>query len=208
MKSSKYCTIYLVRHGRTDWNDKKIIQGHTDTKLNSEGQSSAKDLAKVFKNIKFDKIYSSDLSRARETAEIIALEHKLVVETTKALRERHYGNAEGKSHAIFKGMNDILDSLDDKVRYSYKFSSNIHMESDEEVMNRFLRFLREIAVSNSGKTILIATHAGPIRMFLVKLGIMSYKKFVPIENLGYVKLESDGVDFFVKETSGIGKSNL
>ena len=49
MNKSKYCTIYLVRHGRTDWNDKELIQGHTDTKLNLEGKDSAKKLAKSFK---------------------------------------------------------------------------------------------------------------------------------------------------------------
>jgi len=203
MNKSKYCTIYLVRHGRTDWNDKELIQGHTDTKLNLEGKDSAKKLAKSFKNIKFDKIYSSDLSRAKQTAEIIALEHKLAVETTTALRERFFGNIEGESHVLFKEMNEILDSLDDKARYSYKFNSNMLMESDEEVMNRFINFLREIAISHLGKTILIATHGGPMRILLAKLGIANYQKIVWIENLGYIKLESDGVDFFVKETSGV-----
>jgi len=102
-------------------------------------------------------------------------------------------------------MDKLLDSLNDEARYSYKFASNIEMESDEEVMKRFITFLREIAIANPGKITLVTTHAGPIRMFLIKLGILSYQKFVPIENLGYVKLESDGVDFFVRETSGIEK---
>ena len=203
MKKVGYCTIYLVRHGRTDWNDKKLIQGHEDVRLNTDGQSSAKDLAKEFKNIKFDKIYSSDLLRAKETAEIIALEHKLAIETTQALRERNFGNFEGKPHSLFNEMDKLLDSLDDKTRYSYKFNSNLAMESDEEVMTRFLRFLKEIAVSHPGKIILVATHAGPIWMLLVKLGLSSYKKYVGINNLAYLKLESDGVDFFVKETVGI-----
>jgi broad specificity phosphatase PhoE len=143
--------------------------------------------------------------RAKQTAEIIALEHELEVETTKALRERTFGNLEGKSHDVFKKLDPILDSLDDKARYSYKFNSNMGMESDEEVMSRFLTFLREIAVANPGKTILVATHAGPMWMFLVKLGFYSYKGWISINNLAYIKLESDGVDFFVKETSGIEK---
>jgi broad specificity phosphatase PhoE len=199
------CTIYLIRHGKTDWNVKKLIQGHTDIALNLEGKTTAKDLAKELKRIKFDKIYASDLSRAKQTAEIIALEHKLVVETTKALRERNFGNVEGKSHDIFPEMNRLLDNLDDRTRYSYKFDSNMEMENDEEVMNRFLTFLSEIAVANPGKTVLVATHGGPMWMFLVKLGFSDYQHFLEIKNLAHIKLESDGVDFFIKETSGIEK---
>ncbi len=202
---SNYCTIYLVRHGRTDWNDKKLIQGHLDIPLNSSGQASARELAQELKKIKFDKVYSSDLLRAKQTAEIIALEHQLEVEATKALRERCFGNIEGKSHDEFKKIDPILDSLDDKTIYSYKFSNNIEMENDEEVMNRFIPFLREIAVGNPGKTILVTTHAGPMWMFLVKLGFYSYKGWISINNLAYIKLESDGVDFFVKETKRIEK---
>src|ERR1035437_4923597 len=202
------CTIYLVRHGKTDWNDKKLVQGHTDIPLNLEGKTTAKDLAKEFKKIKFDKIYASDLSRAKETAAIVALEHKLAVETTKALRERNFGNLEGQSHSVFPELNELLNSLDDETRYSYKSDSNIEMESDEEIMGRFLVFLRECAIANLGKTILMATHGGTIRAFLIKLGVLSYAKSeekVEIRNLAFVKLESDGVDFFVKETKGIEK---
>jgi broad specificity phosphatase PhoE len=201
------CTIYLVRHGRTDWNEKKLVQGHTDIPLNLEGQTSAKELAKELKKIKFDKVYASDLSRAKQTAEIIALEHQLAVETTKALRERNFGNIEGKSHSVFPEMDKLLDSLDYKTRYSYKFASNMEMENDEEVMSRFMPFLREIAVANPGKTVLVATHAGPMWMFLIKLGFYNYKGWIEIKNLAHIKLESDGVDFFVKETSGIEKRN-
>jgi broad specificity phosphatase PhoE len=207
MKNVQLCTIYLVRHGRTDWNDQKLIQGHIDIPLNSEGKTAAKELANELKKIKFDKVYSSDLLRAKETAEIISLEHQLTIETTVALRERTFGNLEGKSHSAFPEMDRILNNLEDKARYSYKFTSNMSMESDEEVMNRFIIFLREIAVGNPGKTILVATHAGPMWMFLVKLGLSSYQKYIHVGNLGYIKLESDGVDFFIKETSGIEETN-
>lgn len=208
MNSAEFCTIYLVRHGKTDWNDQKLVQGHTDIPLNLEGQASARELATKFRGIKFDKVYSSDLSRARETAEIISLEHQLAVETTKALRERNFGNLEGQSHSVFPELNQLLNSLDDKTRYSYKSDSNMEMENDEEVMSRFITFLREIAIANPGKTVLVATHGGPMWIFLVKLGLLNYAKSeekIEIRNLAFVKLESDGIDFFVKETSGIEK---
>lgn len=207
MKINNYTTIYLVRHGRTDWNDKKLIQGHIDIPLNSEGKTTARSLAQELRKINFDKVYSSDSLRAKQTAEIVALEHQLEVETTNALRERCFGKIEGKSHDAFKKIDLILDNLDDKARYSYKFNSDMTMESDEEMMSRFLTFLREIAIGNPGKTILVATHAGPIGVLLIKLGLFAYKGYVHVDNLGYVKLESDGVDFFVREMVGIERKN-
>ncbi len=206
MNSAELCTIYLVRHGRTDWNDKKLVQGHTDIPLNLEGKTTSRELASNLRGVQFDRVYSSDLSRARETAEIVALEHELAVETTEALRERNFGNIEGESHSVFPVMNRILESLDDETRYSYKFDSNMEMESDAEIMSRFLVFLRAAAIANLGKTILMATHGGVIRAFLIKLGFLNYAKSeekFDIKNLAFVKLESDGVDFFVKETSGV-----
>lgn len=201
---NKNCTIYIIRHGRTDWNDKKLIQGHTDIPLNPEGEKEAEELARELGKIKFDKAYSSDLSRAKRTAEIITAEHSLVVETTKALRERYFGEIEGKPHAVLKEIDRLLDILDEKARYSYKSDSNPNMESDEEVMNRFLTLLREIAISHAGKKVLIATHGGIVRIFLIKLGLLIYSHDrVEIKNLAYIKLESDGIDFFVKETKGI-----
>ena len=64
--------IYLVRHGQTDWNiEKKHTQGHTDIPLNENGKKQAEQLAQSISNLKIDKIISSDLLRAKETAEII-----------------------------------------------------------------------------------------------------------------------------------------
>jgi probable phosphoglycerate mutase len=206
MNSAELCTLYLIRHGQTDWNVRHLIQGQTDISLNLEGQTSARELAQEFKDIKFDRVYSSDLLRAKETAEIIALEHKLAVETTRALRERYFGEFQGKTPDHLQELNDTLASLTDEERYSY--THNGMVESDKDIMDRFITFIREIAVANLGKTILVATHSGVIRAFLTKLGKLEYenpKEGPAIRNLAYVKLESDGVDFFVRETSGIEK---
>ena len=140
MKSNNYCTIYLVRHGRTDWNEKGKIQGHTDRVLDSTGKTQALELAKELKQIKFDKVFSSDLLRAKQTAEIIALEHKLAVETIKALREREFGIFEGRHWtALNKEMEATLKELDQNSRFSYKHHPS--MESDKELMSRFITFL-------------------------------------------------------------------
>jgi probable phosphoglycerate mutase len=195
------CTIYLVRHGKTDWNEKKIIQGHTDIPLNTEGEKAAHELAKELKGIRFDKIFSSDLLRAKKTAEIIAAEHKLTVETTKALRERHFAHLEGRPAKLLKEISKTINELEESKRFSYK--SHPLVESDGELMSRFLTFLREIAVSNLNKNILVVTHGGVMRVFLILLGRLTHGSDVRIGNLSYLKLESDGLEFFIKETKGI-----
>ena len=63
--------IYLVRHGQTDWNIEKKTQGHTDIPLNGTGKRQAEELAEKIADLKIDRIISSDLLRARETAEIM-----------------------------------------------------------------------------------------------------------------------------------------
>ena len=90
----RFCTLYLVRHGETDWNVKGLLQGHTDIDLNKTGIKQAKELAKKLRRIKFAISFSSDLLRARRTAEIIATEKKIAVKTTTTLRERKFGRFE------------------------------------------------------------------------------------------------------------------
>lgn len=204
-KSDHYCTFYIVRHGETIWNVEKLIQGHGDSPLTSLGKMQAENIARELKDIKFDKIYSSDLLRAKKTAEIIALEHKLVVETTKLLRERSWGNFEGKSQKLFKKFNKVIDELTRAERFTHKVSPEV--ESDEEITSRLITFLREVAVSNPHKTILVTTHGGIMKAFLIHIGFASYENFRKhfIANTGYIKLKSDGVDFFIEKTKGVEK---
>jgi len=206
---SKYCTFYIVRHGETEWNAKKIIQGHKDSPLTETGIKQAKQTANIFKKIKFDEIYSSDLLRAKRTAEIIVLEKKMAVETTKLLRERKMGRFEGKK---VKKMREGLKKQFEKVKTlskeaRLKFYWENGIETDEEIISRFITFLRETAVAYPHKNILIVTHGAIIRMFLVNLGWAEYDELsgTSIDNTGYIIIESDGVDFFIKEVAGINK---
>ena len=81
--------IYIVRHGETEENKQKIIQGQLDTELNLEGEKQADLVAKALRNIPFDVCYSSDLKRAASTAEKILVHHSGVrLEKPSALRER------------------------------------------------------------------------------------------------------------------------
>jgi len=203
---SNYCQIYLVRHGLTDWNEKGLLQGQSNIPLNKDGEKQAIEAAKKhFKKIKFAAIFSSDLVRAKRTAEIIALEKKMAVETSTLLRERDFGPFEGRH------FNEVMKELRLDIQsfrvLTDKEAESLGIESDAKLMERFLRFLREVAVAYQGKKILVVTHGSVMRVFLTKIGYLSQEESrqVFIKNLAFVKVLSDGVDFFVKEVFGVEK---
>jgi broad specificity phosphatase PhoE len=194
---NKNCTIYIARHGQTEWNVKGKVQGHTDSPLTKEGISQAKNLAIELKNIKFDAIYSSDLLRAQRTAEFVALEHRLIVKTKEALRERNFGSLEGQG----KDCLILLEQLrKQKIPYETK-----NIESDEKMIERVILFLRELAIAYPGKTVLVVSHGGILRTLLFHLGFATYEEInkLSIGNTAYIKIDSDGVDFYVKEMKRI-----
>jgi len=199
---NKLTTFYLVRHGETDWNKNGTTQGQTDTLLNEVGLKQAKEAAGKLKNIKFDLAFSSDLIRAKRTTEIITLEHKLAVETTKLLRERNFGSLTGKSYQLITEHFNVMINLSQEEKRKYRVVPDA--ENDEEFIGRIFTFLREAAIANPGKHILIGTHSGVLRTILIHLGYKTHEEYenMRMKNGGYIKLESDGVEFFVKETHG------
>lgn len=211
-------TIYVVRHGQSFFNVSNDLalfdrDGETGSPLNYEGKSQAQKLAKKLKNINFSAMFSSDLARARETAEIVALERKLTVKTTHLIRERSVYNYLHKLNRLKEGEIDKLNEeirkdllkLDEKAKMQYKHSSI--MENAEEGALRLLTFIREASAVYSGKTILVVCHGNIMRCLLKFLAWAKYDELSSgsILNTGYFVLESDGADFFVKETHGITK---
>ncbi len=197
----KSCILYLVRHGQTEWNVKRIIQGHTNIPLNEVGEQQAHAQRKNLKSVNFSRIYSSDLIRAHRTAKILNLERQLAIETTKALRERYFGDYEGESSE--EGRAQLWKLLSNYTEHPKLKQSRV--ENNESVIGRVFTFLREISVAHPGENILVATHGGVLRLTLIHLGYAKEETFPPgaIQNLAYIKLESDGVEFRVLGTSGI-----
>src|SRR6185437_6606991 len=88
-------TLLLVRHGETDWNAERRYQGHADVPLNDRGVEQARELAEQLAGERIDAIYSSDLSRAHATAEIVGERLGVPVVTDPDLREIDVGAVEG-----------------------------------------------------------------------------------------------------------------
>ena len=87
--------IYLIRHGETDWNRMKKLQGTTDIPLNAYGIELAEKTAEGLKDVPFDRIYTSPLIRARKTAEIIRRDRPIEIIETDGLKEISFGDYEG-----------------------------------------------------------------------------------------------------------------
>ena len=198
---ARCAALYLVRHGETEWNTQDILQGHLDSALTERGLKQARELVERFRDVVFAAIFSSDVTRAQRTAEVIALERKMAVGTSKLLRERNWGRYDGVAAQRYreecKELIERYNAMSRDQRWSFKFFDDI--ESFEEIFGRFITFLREVAVAHPGQNVLCVTHLDVLGALLLKLGYAP----IAITNLAWVKLLSDGSLMQVEETRGI-----
>ena len=137
--------LLLVRHGETDWNAEGRLQGQTDRPLNEYGRRQAHQLAEELEGEELEAIYSSDLARARETAEIVGRRLEIPVELDPDLREKDWGTWEGLT-AVER----------DRVEFVGECTA-AHQE-------RILRALRRIAERHRHDgVVLVVTHGGSMR---------------------------------------------
>ncbi|EPQ57951.1 phosphoglycerate mutase-like protein [Gloeophyllum trabeum ATCC 11539] len=115
--------VYIVRHGETAENRNGIMQGQLDSKLNEVGVEQAKMVAGALREVPFESAYSSDLSRAADTAKTILLYHPGVeLRREEALRERHMGELQGKP-IIARKMASAPDALEDMETFTARLVS-------------------------------------------------------------------------------------
>lgn len=201
-EENNYCRMFIVRHGESEWNVLGLVQGHMNSSLTPEGEDQARLTAELLSEIHFDEIFSSDLVRATRTAEIIRLERELEILTTERLREQHFGSLEGSSAQElinhFKRWKHLSNNAE---RFAQRFVPD--METAEEALLRFMTFLREVAVAYVGKTVLISTHGTIMHNFLLKMNYAFFEELAKVQNGAFIELESDGIDFFIKQTYGV-----
>lgn len=175
-------TIYIVRHGETEWNRLGLLQGHLESNLTSEGIEAAERFKLEITTLAPDVIYSSDLSRALETARIITRDLNKKINIHSALREMNFGVFQGHDwNYIKKEMKDIYDSYRGKGP-GYTIPSG---ESHNLFHERASGVLKEITENNIGKKILIVSHGGTINKMLgyVKKSPISANRYFHTENL-------------------------
>jgi len=137
-------TFLLARHGETEWNREERYQGHADPPLNETGWAQAEELADRLADERIDAIYSSDLRRAAETAEIVGARLGLPVEHEPGLREIEVGSWQGLTKA----------QIDDRPWDG---------ETYEHHAARVTQALREIAARHPDGRVLVLSHGGSLR---------------------------------------------
>lgn len=147
--------IYLVRHGETIWNKKKILQGHKDSSLTSKGERSADKLGRILSKKDIKIIYTSDLGRCLQSAKIINKRLKAKLVKTPKLRERNFGSLNGKPEEEVRKVLDLSDPNKAAPRG----------ESFNQLKNRIIDFIKLLGKKKLGK-ILLVTHEGAARAIL------------------------------------------
>jgi probable phosphoglycerate mutase len=149
--------LCIVRHGETAWNAEHRVQGQLDIPLNEIGLRQAQAVGRVLGAERFDAIYSSDLSRALQTAQPTASALGMKVRSEKDLRERHYGIFERMTYAEVK-----LKHAAEYARFAardpeFGFVSG---ESLKDFSTRSIAIVSRLAKQHEGQDILVFTHGG------------------------------------------------
>lgn len=164
--------IYVMRHGRTVWNEKQICQGRSANRLSKTGKEQVEGQAENFKNTKIDIIFSSPLMRTMQTANTMNKYHHAKIIKDKRIIEVDQGIFTGQRK---KGLTD-----EEKFELN-QHSKNSGMETYEEIYSRVIDFIRFLRQNYKGKNVLVVTH-GMIASYIEKIGTSLELKREEIKN--------------------------
>ncbi|MGF6988857.1 broad specificity phosphatase PhoE [Lachnospiraceae bacterium PF1-21] len=167
--------LYIVRHGETDWNKEKKVQGRMDIPLNEAGIQLAKETREALKDINFDYVFTSPLKRARQTAEIIAFPYTEQVKTDDRLIEMDFGEYEGWSVTEREENAEFMKFFTDPVG----FVPSAGGESFQDILERIRNFTEEIFKEPvlQDKDVLIVSHGAAINALLTVIKENPLEKF-------------------------------
>ncbi len=196
----KKTTILLIRHGESDGNRRGLFAGHADFELVENGIYQAKLAGEyIAKNYNVSHVYSSDLRRARQTAECISEKLGLTPILEENLREIYAGDWQGKEHAR-------LSSLypDDYPVFLNDIGNAVctNGESVKQMSERIMAILKKLAEENMGKTIVAVTHAVPIRAvqsILTAGSVDAMKDISFVSNSSVTEIVYKGGNFTLKK---------
>jgi probable phosphoglycerate mutase len=182
--------IIIVRHGQTQWNIRKIRQGHLDSELTDKGVAQARALAQRIARENFTALYSSDLGRALHTARMIAAVTGHEIVTDERLRERHLG--------VFQGLSG--DEIKDKHPEEYRMHRTLGPEyvipggeSVRQQVARNVDCLDEIALKHPGEKVVVVTHGGVVS------GLFRHALDIPLDAPRRFEFVNAGLNVFAYE---------
>ena len=182
-------TIYLTRHGLTEWNVNRIMQGWGNGELTEKGINDAKALGKRLADVKIDKVYSSTSKRAYETAKYIIGDREISLIQDDDLREMHFGDWDGRIR------DEIEAEFPDEFKIFWETPHLFETETGEtfhQLKKRAVDVFERIIEENPSGTILIVTHSLFLRVLLTHIKNTSLSdvfKATPPGNTSLTKLE-------------------
>ena len=169
-QTQEACHLILVHHGDTDWTVKRKLQGWTDISLNETGRAQMQELSKQLADLPIAAIYSSDLSRAAESAQIIAQGHECDIILAPELKGEDHGNLDGLDKSQYSKDPHYIQykqlSAEEKIFTSLGEAG----ESKADVARRAIPFIKQIAQKHPGETVVIVTHGGVLKFINFLLG--------------------------------------
>ncbi|MGB9813397.1 MAG: histidine phosphatase family protein [Thermovenabulum sp.] len=184
--------IFLVRHGETLWNKESRYQGQLDIPLSDVGRIQALKLAKRFSRENISAIFSSDLSRAYETARIINIFHNKTIIKTPNLRELCFGKWEGKTYEELVG--EVGDEYINWLKNPF-YLKPPEGESLADLISRITSVFYDILKTyNEDENIILVTHGGPIKAFISAILEINTAVFfkLKIGNASVTEIFADG----------------
>lgn len=192
--------LYIIRHGETDWNQTRRMQGRKDVPLNAFGRHLAEETGKALSNVKFDAVYTSPLERAKETAQIVS-GGRVAIICDEKLIEMSFGEYEGLS-ASKEHWNIPDPAFQNFFDAPDRYIPPKHGESFIEAKERLEVFFRELQKKEL-ETVLISTH-GAVLCVLLNL-IIKKKELSSVwdggvhKNCAVTILEEDGYNYQILE---------
>ena len=179
----KETEIILIRHGETEWNSQKRMQGHSNSDLSEVGREQIQALGELMKNVSFDHIYSSDSLRARQTAEAITQYSGHTLQFDQRIREKNLGVFEGLTSTEAKERHPEIYRLFKTAGANYVIDEG---ESTQQLLERALEFIEEIRLRHPQERVVMVTHGGVVRVLMkhaLGLSIDAPTRFI-IKNTG------------------------
>lgn len=202
------CEVYFIRHGETDWNLQDRIQGHTDIPLNKTGIFQATLLKELLADVPFSAAFSSDLSRAQLTAELVLRPRSIPVKSSISLRERSAGNLEGVHKETFEEKIRPFLSSPQALQHENYMKTPWHpeLETAHSVFNRVSDFLLPLGAVYTNQSLLVVSHGGVLRSILDHILFSPGERWI-VDNCGFIKIQVDRKKMSLIDSHGIHKKS-
>jgi broad specificity phosphatase PhoE len=179
--------IFLIRHGESQQNVDDVLSGVTDVPLSQKGKEQCAVLSQYFKNVPIEKVFTSPLQRAKQSADIIFPKHKLPIQIAETLIEFNYGDYEGYRRSQYDA------DIDDVIRQWLTSPSTLTFPGGDNIQEHARKSfmgIEQLASQNKNAVIACISHRTTIRLVVAKIIGLHLNNFraLPCSNCGVTEI--------------------